>query len=116
MLASNSWALSPVLNVVDHPVPKLAENLSVDDVRKNIMLGGLKRPWQFEEMGPGQPTPSAGPSSASPIPKPATDITLLESSGMQQKGDQIHDNYNRWIRFLTQDIDDQLSTAAIAAR
>ncbi len=33
---------------------------------------------------------------------------------MQQKGDQLHDNYNRWIRYLTQDIDDQLSMAEIA--
>jgi len=119
MLASNAWALSPVLNVVDHPVPKLAENLSVDDVRKNIMLGGLKRHWQFEEMGPGQLKATQADAKRRAVisvsyTKTGYSITLLESSGMQQKGDQIHDNYNRWIRYLTQDIDDQLTMAAIA--
>ncbi len=121
MLASNAWALSPVLNVVDHPVPKLAENLSVDDVRKNIMLGGLKRHWQFEEMGTGQLKATQADAKRRAVisvsyTKSGYSITLLESSGMQQKGDQIHENYNRWVRYLTQDIDDQLSMAAIAGR
>ena len=121
MLASNAWALSPVLNVVDHPVPKLAESLSVDDVRKNIMLGGLKRHWQFEEMGPGQLKATQADAKRRAVisvtyTKTGYSITLLESSSMQQKGDQIQENYNRWVRYLTQDIDDQLSMAAIAGR
>jgi len=119
ILASNAWALSPVLNVVDHPVPRLAERLSVDDVRKNIMLGGLKRHWKFEEMGPGQLKATQEDAKRRVVisvtyTKTGYSITLLESSGMQQKGDQIHENYNRWVRYLTQDIDDQLSMAAIA--
>jgi hypothetical protein len=96
-LASNAWAISPVLNVVDHPVPRIAERLSIDDVHKNIRLVGLKRHWQFEEIGPGQLKATQADARRRAVisvtdTKTNYSITLLESSGMQQKGDQIHDN------------------------
>ena len=119
IFAPTSWALAaPVLNVADHPIPAIAAKLSVDDIRKNIMLAGLKRHWRFEEVGPGELKATQQDNTRMAIIRvtytPRTySITLLESSGMEQEGDQIHRNYNRWVQFLMQDIDDQLSRTAI---
>jgi hypothetical protein len=118
-LASNAWAISPVLNVVDHPVPRIAERLSIDDVRKNIRLGGLKRHWQFEEIGPGQLKATQADARRRAVisvtdTKTSYSITLLESSSMQQKGESDQRQLQSLGPLSDQDIDDQLSMAAIA--
>ena len=41
-------------------------------------------------------------------------ITLVSSTNLLQEGNLIHRNYNRWVRDLEKNIDDQLTIAATA--
>ena len=121
LLAPVPWALAePVNNVANHPIISLSKKLTADDIRKNIIIAGLKRHWHFEEVAPGQlkGTQGSGKRQATislTFTDAAYSITLLESVGLDQKGDQVARRYNGWVRYLLQDIDDQLSKAALGA-
>jgi hypothetical protein len=107
-----------VTNVIDHPILASGAKLAVDDIRKNIILAGLKRHWHMTDDGPGQLKAlqeNAKQSATVSITytEASYSIRLLSSTGLDQTGDEIDRRYNGWIRYLTQDIDDQLSKAGL---
>jgi len=110
-----------VTNVADHPILASGAKLTEDAIRKNIILAGLKRHWHMADDGPGQlkaVQESANQSATVSITYTTTSysIKLLDSTGLDQKGDDIDRRYNGWIRYLTQDIDDQLSEAGLGVQ
>lgn len=107
----------PVLNISNHPVTNL-KKMSLDEVRKGIIQGGLRYKWVFEDEAPGKLKASQFEgrlSAVISITYSETDysITLLESMGLDQKGNQIRSRYNRWIQLLTRNIDAQLQAATL---
>ena len=107
----------PVLNISNHPVTNL-KKMSLDEVRKGIIRGGLRYKWVFEDEAPGKLKASQFEgrlSAVISITYSETDysITLLESMGLDQKGNQIRSRYTRWIQLLTRNIDAQLQAATL---
>lgn len=110
-----------VENVTDHPIVASGAKLSLEDVRKNIMLAGLKRHWHMTDSGTNQLTAvQENPKRTATININFTttsySITLVSSIGLDQSGDRISGRYNGWVRYLTQDIDDQLSKVGIVGQ
>jgi len=113
----NAAYADPVLNISNHPVTNL-KKLSMDDIRKGIIQGGLRYKWVFEDQGPGKLKASQFEGRFSAVisitySETAYSITLLESMGLDQKGNQIRSRYNRWVELLTRNIDAQLQAAAL---
>lgn len=116
-----SASAATITNVVDHPILASGTKLTLDDIRKNIILAGLKRHWHMTDDGPGQLKAlqeNAKQSATVSITYTETSysIRLSSSTGLDQKGDEIDRRYNGWIRYLTQDIDDQLSKAGLGVK
>ncbi len=118
LLAAACASADPVLNIVDHPVTNL-KRMTLGDVRRGIVLGGTRYQWVFADDGPGKlkATQNAGRYSAVisiSYTETTYSITLLESMGLEQKGDQIRSRYNRWVGLLTRNIDSELTKLAVA--
>ena len=117
-LASGCASPEPVLNITNRPVTNLKQ-MTADEVRKGIVLGGTRYRWMFEDDGPGRlrATQDDGRYSAviSIAYTPRTySITLVESTNLEQRGDRIRSRYNRWISLLTRNIDSELTRLAVA--
>jgi hypothetical protein len=109
---------APIVNLTDHPILTVGKKLALEDIRKNIILAGLKRHWHMSDDGPGKLKAlqeSAKQTATVSITYTTTtySITLLNSTGMDQRGNDINRRYNGWIGYLTSDIDDQLSRASL---
>ena len=119
LLASACASPVPVLNVNNHPVTNLRK-MTLDEVRRGIVLGGARYSWMFEDDGPGKlrATQNEGRYSAVisiSYTETSYSITLLESMGLEQRGDRIRSRYNRWIGLLSRNIDAELSKLAVTA-
>jgi hypothetical protein len=109
----------PVNNVVNHPVPVVGKALTTAQIGKNILIAGLKRHWHMTEDGPNQlkaVQANARQQAIIAISYTGTSysIRLVNSTGLHQNGDDISRRYNGWVRYLLQDIDDQLTRASLA--
>ena len=111
----------PIYNVTNHPIPA-AQKLSSDDVAKAIIAGGARTGWQIGPNADGSLTGTIdvrGKHHATvTIAYSQTNytVTLVSSTNLLQEGNLIHRNYNRWVRDLEKNIDDQLSIASAAER
>jgi hypothetical protein len=112
--------IEPISQVIDHPVPPLAQKLSVDEIGHVIIEAGLMRQWRFEPHGPGQmdATYDNGKHAATvrvTYNQKAYSITLVNSVNLLQEGNQIHRAYNIRVRNLEKDIEVRLATVATGA-
>ena len=106
----------PVMNVADHPITNL-KKFSLDQVKAGIVAGGTRYKWIFHDDGPGrlrafQDEGKFHAVIAISYTENTYSITLLESQGLEQKGDQIRSRYNRWVTLLTRNIDNELQKLA----
>ncbi len=113
--------VEPIYNVVNHPIPTLAQKLPLTEISKSIMIAGVLRHWRIDPDGPGRMRGvySHGKHEATiaiTFSRQAFSITLVSSVDLLQNGNEIHRNYNRWIRNLEQDIDNQLTIAGASAK
>ena len=102
----------PVMNISNHPIPNV-NKLSLDQVRQAIIAGGTRYKWVFEDQGPGSLKASQFGGRFQAVinitfTESSYNITLLQSEGLEQKGDQIRSRYNRWVQLLTRSIDAKL--------
>jgi hypothetical protein len=109
--------IEPVYNPVNLPIPGEAQKLSADQIGRNIIIAGTKRHWQIERQSPGNlkgvyDDGKRMATIAITYTNTSYNITLVTSRGMDQEGDKIHHNYNRWIHYLQEDIAVQLTAAA----
>lgn len=119
--AACAGRIEPIYNVKDHPIPAAAQKLSVQDIGRNIMIAGAGRRWQFEQTAPDKLQAKYDNGKHAAVidiaySKTAYSITLVSTVNLHQKGDEVHRQYNFWIRNLEKDIDSRLSIAGIDAK
>ena len=107
----------PVYTVVDHPVPKPAQHLPLDVIRRAIIGAGAMRQWSFEAAGPGallatQKTRGLVATVKVTYSQTAYGISLVETN-LDRSDDLIHGTYNRWVRNLEKDIDILLTSEGL---
>lgn len=110
----------PVYNVDNHQVPVVAQNLPMRQIENTIILAGTDRGWTFTPAGPGHLVGHLDRDHHtadvdlmySPV---AYSIHYVSSSNLLASADgtQIHRNYNKWIHLLEDDIDQELTKAAV---
>lgn len=125
LLPSGAFASrqEPIYNVVNHPIPVVAQKLSRDALSRAIIAGGaLTRRWQIGPNADGSLTgilDARGKHHATvtiTYSQANYNVTLVSSTNLLQEGNLIHRNYNTWVRQLEKNIDDQLTVAGTAAR
>ncbi len=108
---------APIRNVTDAPVTNAAgKTLTPDQVKSAIIRAGATLGWQMKEAGPGMLVGSLALRTHTaeiqiPYSSSSYSITLKSSTNLDQKGDQIHKNYNGWIQNLTNGINAQLAAS-----
>jgi hypothetical protein len=117
-VATASAKAEQLVKVVDHPIMS-ATTLSLEEVRRRVVLAATKRGWSIEGAGQRQLTATIAASGgqyqavvAITYTNTAYSIELVESKGFGQRGDQINGRANRWIRNLERDIEVILASPA----
>jgi hypothetical protein len=100
----------PILNLTDQPV---TQNLTSSQVKKCIELAGSKRGWLMEESKPGlikASIQSHGHYAKISIPysNKGYSINYESSKNLMATDGDIHRNYNKWIRELDKEIQNNL--------
>ncbi len=93
--------------------------VAVDKMREAITAAGVRRGWVFKDGGPGKllaPYGRRGDQEATvEIAYPAENVAIkyVSSNGLREASvgghQEIHRNYNRWVRSLKDDIRAELS-------
>lgn len=105
---------APLYNVVDqsYAQPPVAAAPTLEDYKKAIIRGGAKRGWSFDEAGRGHLIGTVavrGKHFATvdvTFDTEAFSITYNTSRNLNHDPgtNEIHPNYNSWVRLLQQDI------------
>jgi hypothetical protein len=110
----------PVHNVDNHPIPAVAQKLSLKEIEQGIIQAGSARRWRFERLGDGQ---LRAKQSDEKDHEAVVDITFTQtaysirlsgSSRLKEKDGTIHPRYNIWARNLEKDIEDRLYAMGMA--
>lgn len=112
---------APIYQVTSRPVPLTAQNLSMGQIERAIILAGQGRGWRMERVSPGtlravQVAPKYSATIDIVYDRKAYSIRHVGSSGMRERDGTVHPHYNFWIRNLEADIQNSLSNAAILGR
>jgi len=113
--------MQPIYNVVDRPIPSQTQNLSLDEIGRNIVIAGTRHHWRFDRLAPGQLRASYSEKTYEAVvlisfTQQAYSIHLDQTVNLKENGDEIHRTYNRWVMNLERDIDDQLSRAGLGVK
>ena len=108
----------PVYTVENHPIPQVAQKLTLPEIEKAIMLAGTQRNWRFEQVKPGQLKGRFFDGKHEALvdvsySQTAYSIGLNSTMNLKQTDSTIHGTYNRWIRNLERDIEDRLYKAGL---
>jgi len=112
----------PIYNIVNHPIPAASQKLSSDEIAKAIIAGGARTGWQIAPNADGSLTGKIDVRNKHHAIVTITysqtnySLTLVSSTNLLQEGNLIHRNYNRWVRELEKDVDDQLAVARTATQ
>jgi hypothetical protein len=103
----------PVYTVENHPIPAVAQKLTLPEIEKTIMLAGSQRNWRFEPVKPGQLKGRFFDGKHEAIvdvsySQTAYSIGLNSTMNLRQTDSTIHGRYNNWIRNLERDIEERL--------
>jgi hypothetical protein len=108
--------LEPIRNVESHPLPQAAQNLSLEEISRNIILAGEDSRWRITPAEPGHLSgefDDGGHEAKIDIAysQTAYSITLVSSTNFHQEGDAINRHYNKWVRLLQGHIERRLVRA-----
>jgi hypothetical protein len=107
----------PILNVDQASATNSSgKSLSSDQVRGAIVRAGAALGWQMKDDGPNKIVGTIQlrkHSAVVEIPYSAKSYSIKyrSSENLEEKGGQIHKNYNGWIQNLTRGINAQLSAS-----
>ena len=107
----------PILNVDQAPAMNAAgKPLSRDQVRAAILRAGASLGWQMKDENPNMLVGTIQlrtHAATVEIPYSANtySVKYRTSSNLDEKGGQIHKNYNGWIQNLQRGINAQLSAS-----
>lgn len=112
---------APIYQVTSRPVPLNAQNLSMDQMERAIILAGQGRGWRMERVSPGtlravQAQPKFSATVDIVYDQKAYSIRHVATSGLRERDGMVHPHYNFWIRNLESDIQNTLSNAALLGR
>lgn len=110
-LSSSEASAAKIVNYENEPV---RTSLSVAKVKDGIIKAASARGWKIKETGPGELTAVIKVrthTAAIKITYTQTtySITYMDSANLKYKNGKIHRNYNKWIKFLKDDIDLEFS-------
>jgi hypothetical protein len=108
----------PVYTVSNHPIPPVAQKLTLPEIEKTIMLAGAQRNWRFEPVKPGQLKGRYFDGKREAVvdvsySQTAYSIALNSTMNLRQTDNTVHGTYNRWIRNLEEDIEQRLYKAGL---
>jgi type IV pilus biogenesis protein CpaD/CtpE len=107
----------PIMNVTEAPIATASgKPLSNEQVRSAIVRAGAALGWQMKEEGPGMLTGTLQLRNhtavvAIPYSPKSYSVQYRTSVNLDEKGGNIHKNYNGWIQNLTRGINAQLSAS-----
>jgi hypothetical protein len=108
---------APIMNVNSAAVTNASgKSLSADQVRSAIIRAGAALGWQMKDEGAGKLVGTLqlrDHTAVVDIPYSASNYSIAyrSSVNLQERGGQIHRNYNGWIQNLTRGINAQLSAS-----
>lgn len=115
VLTLTACSSAPIMNVTETPVATASgKTLSNDQVRGAILRAGSALGWQMRDEGSNMliGTLMLRRHTAVveiPYSPKSYSIRYRSSVNLDEKGGQIHKNYNGWIQNLTRGINAQLS-------
>ena len=115
MLAPATMA-APIENITDASV---GHELSIEQVKKAVLLAGTGRGWLMKETADGQIEAVLNIRKHQAIARidysvQSYSITYVDSTNLKAKNGQIHKNYNKWINNLNSDIKKYLQQYAFS--
>lgn len=116
-LSAAACTTAPIMNVNSAAATSASgKSLSADQVRSAIIRAGAALGWQMKDEGAGKLVGTLqlrDHTAVVDIPYTASSysITYRSSVNLQERGGQIHRNYNGWIQNLTRGINAQLSAS-----
>ena len=108
---------APIHNVSNAPITSASGKALTDDqVKSAIIRAGAALGWQMHEIAPGKLGASIALRKHTaeieiPYSTKQYSIVYKNSTNLDEKGGQIHKNYNGWIQNLTRGINAQLSAS-----
>ena len=108
---------APIHNVSNAPITSASGKALTDDqVKSAIIRAGAALGWQMHEIAPGKLGASIALRKHTaeieiPYSTKQYSIVYKNSINLDEKGGQIHKNYNGWIQNLTRGINAQLSAS-----
>ena len=107
---------APIENITDASV---GHELSLEQIKKAILLAGNGRGWLMKETTDGQIEAVLNIRSHQAIARidynvQSYSITYVDSTNLKAKNGQIHKNYNKWINNLNSDIKKYLQQYAFS--
>jgi hypothetical protein len=108
---------APIHNVSNAPIASASGKALTDDqVKSAIIRAGAALGWQMREIAPGKIGASIAlrrHTAEIEIPYSTKQYSIVykNSTNLDEKGGQIHKNYNGWIQNLTRGINAQLSAS-----
>lgn len=105
---------NPVYNVSGAPVTTSTRNYSMSDVRGAILQAGASLGWQMKVVRPGLIVGTLYVRDHMarveiPYDRRTYSILYRDSSNLDYDGANIHNNYNSWVRNLSNAINERLS-------
>ena len=105
---------NPVYNVSGAPVTTSTRNYSMSDVRGAILQAGASLGWQMKVVRPGLIVGTLYVRDHMarveiPYDRRTYSILYRDSNNLDYDGANIHNNYNSWVRNLSNAINERLS-------
>jgi len=112
--------IQPVYNAEANPVPVKLQEGSLDNIGTVIQTSAIHRGWVVNDVTPGKMKATLHNRSHVAVieitySKKDYSINYISSVDLLYDGEKIHRSYNKWIRTLQNDINKNLSIAALKA-
>jgi len=116
MAPVTGWAAKTETIYNPEPIKAPCNKLTNDKVRTAVRETFLGRGWLPTDKGPNAVEAKLEKSKYNAVvtatwTTQAVTIKYKSSEGLRAEGDQIHRNYNKWIRYLERDLSLKLSQA-----
>lgn len=110
----------PIYQVEQRPMPTLAENLTMDEIKQVMITAGARRKWVIREEAPGHLVGTLAIRKHQAVVdirynKELYNITYRSSQTLRYNAElkTIHRQYNSWVIKLERDLINALHSASI---
>lgn len=110
--------IQPIYSVVNNPIPSSAQFLSLREIGDVVERSAINRGWLVEEQYAGLYQLTQSKKTHKAVVEVSFDqssysIKYKDSVDLFYNGTNIHRNYNRWVKYLERDIQQNLQKAAM---